>query len=118
MTHILSMHTWVSLTSEQRNMIRQVFNIPRSSHVIVNDGRIETDGTTPSDFEHLTVEKMKGYLHSESVDFHKLFDMVLERINLEISGVPIQEVPIEVEQPEIINANPVVHAKSKKSKQK
>lgn len=91
MGHILSMHTWVSLTAEQRNRIRALFSIPRSSHVVVNDGRMETDGTTVADFEHLTVEKMKDYLKSDSDDFHRLLDGVVARIQDEIEGKPAAE---------------------------
>lgn len=84
--HIISMHTWVSLSSELRNRIRTAFNIPRSSHVIVSDGKIETDGTTNEDFKHLTVEKMQVFLDDTSTDFHKLFDKVVAKIQDEIEG--------------------------------
>lgn len=104
----LSMHTWVSLTSEQRNRIRSLFNIPRSSHVIVNDGQIETDGTTPEDFKALTIEKMQVYLKDESTDFHKLLDKVIARVQDEIEGKPFIE--------ETLNANKTIDVKVKKSK--
>lgn len=86
MPHILSMHTWVSLSNEQRYRIRALFNIPRSSHVVVNDGKVETDGTTVEDFKHLTVDKMQEYLGNKSEDFHKLFDLVVAKIQDEIEG--------------------------------
>lgn len=112
MTHILSTNTWVSLTSEQRNRIRALFSIPRSSHTIVSDGRIETDGTTADDFNHLTIEKMKVYLKSDSDDFHKLFDLVLGRVQDEIEGKPFAETI------EVINANSIKNEKSKKGSKK
>lgn len=84
------MYTWVSLSSEIRARIRDLFSIPRSSHVIVNDGRIETDGTTFDDFKHLTTEKMQGYLKDDSEDFYKLFDKVVARIQDEIEGKPAE----------------------------
>ena len=91
--HIISAHTWNSLSNEQRNLLRTTFDIPRSSHVVVNDGRIETDGTTYEDFKHLTVEKMQEYLHDfDCEDFHKLFDMVLEKINRELNGEVVEQV--------------------------
>lgn len=90
--HILSTHTWVSLSNEQRARVRELFNIPRSSHVVVNDGHIETDGTTSEDFKHLTVGKMQDYLHIDSEDFLKLFDMVLSRIQDEIEGTVVEQV--------------------------
>ena len=80
------MSNWVSLPNEVRYKIRDVFNIPRSGSTIVNDGRIETDGTTYKDFEALTVEKMQKYLSDESTDFHKLFDKVVAKVNDELSG--------------------------------
>jgi hypothetical protein len=114
--HILSMHTWVSLSNEQRNRIRHLFNIPRSSHVMVNDGVIETDGTTPEDFKQLTVYKMKAYLNSDSDDFHKLFDMVLAKVQDAIEGKPIVEpVPVVSEPVPVINANIKKNVKTKKN---
>lgn len=112
--HILSMHTWVSLTAEQRNRIRNIFNIPRSSHVVVVDGKIETDGTTIHDFESLSIVKMKEYLNSESDDFHKLFDMVLAKVQDEIEGK--QEPVIQVSASIELNANPKKNVKKVKSK--
>lgn len=96
MKPILSTHMWVSLSSEQRNKIRQLFSIPRSSHVIVDDGKIVTDGTTTEDFKHLTVEKMQEYLKDDSTDFHKLFDKVLSRVQDEIEGKPFIETLVEI----------------------
>ncbi len=104
------MHSWVSLSSEQRARVRALFAIPRSSHVIVNDGRIETDGTTTEDFKHLTTEKMQDYLKDDSEDFYKLFDKVVARIQDEIEGKPFIE--------PVINANPEVHATTATKKRK
>lgn len=111
MQHILSSHTWVSLTSEQRAKLRGIFGIPRSGDTIVNDGRIETDGTTVEDLRHLTVEKMQAYTSNDSQDFHKLFDVTLARVQDEIEGKPFEVIEPVIE----INAKP--HAKTKKSKQ-
>lgn len=106
---ILNLHTWVSLPNDVRHKIRILFNIPRSGSVFVNDGHIETDGTTPDDFRALTVEKMQSYLNSEVDDFNKLFDLLVARVIDEIEG--------KIEAP-IINANPVENVKKtiKKSK--
>ncbi len=86
------MHTWTSLSAEQRARIRVAFSIPRSSHVEVVDGRVLTDGTTPKDFEALTVEKMQKYLNTELNDFHSLFDKVIARIQDEIEGKSLEAV--------------------------
>lgn len=94
----LSNYVWVSLSNEQRNRIRSIFLIPRSSHTVVNDGRIESDGTTYEDLKHLTIEKMQVYLKEESTDFHKLFDMIIARINDEL----IEKKPIVIDMDEPI----------------
>lgn len=80
MNPIISVPMWVSLPDPVRAKIRILFNIPRSSNVVVFDGRVETDGTTHEDLKNLTTEKMQKYLHSESTDFHKLFDLVVAQV--------------------------------------
>lgn len=105
---ILSIHTWVSLPGDIREKIRELFSISRSSHVQVNDGRIETDGTTPQDFQSLTIEKMQAYLNSTETDFLKLFDDVVEKIknppiSIVNSGIEIlpDQVPAAIVKPTV-----------------
>lgn len=94
---ILSIHTWVSLPNDVRDRIRTIFSISRSSHVQVNDGKIETDGTTPQDFQSLTVDKMQTYLNTKDDDFLKLFDMVVAKVKAELNpSVTITASTIEV----------------------
>ncbi len=97
MIPIISMHTWTSLSSEQRGKIRMIFAIPRSQSTEVHDGRIVTDGTTPKDFEALTVEKMQSYVKSNVDDFHKLFDLVVAKVQDEIEGKPIIDIVASTE---------------------
>ncbi len=92
MQPILSLSTWVSLPNEVRSRIRVLFNIPRSSHTVVDDGKITTDGTTAKDFAALTVGKMQAYLVSEVSDFHKLFDLVVARVNDDIAGKAVEKI--------------------------
>ena len=106
MNPILSLHTWISLPNELRYKLREIFSIPRSSNTVVNDGVIETDGVTPEDIGHLTVEKMQDYLGETSEDFHKLFDMVVARLNDELEG--------KVHIPEVTNAKPKTNDKKNK----
>lgn len=86
---LLSLHTWVSLPNEVRQRIRNHFQIPQSSHVMVSDGVLETDGTTPEDFKHLSISKMQEYTGNESTDFHVQFGLVVDKINEEISPTPV-----------------------------
>ena len=99
MQPIISLHMWVSLPNEVRHRIRALFSIPRSSNTVVNDGRIETDGTTNEDFKHLTIDKMQKYLNDTSSDFHKLFDMVVAKVVDEIQAPKnpvVNETPIVI----------------------
>lgn len=83
---VLSNHMWVSLPNEVRWRIRKLFSIPQSSNTVVNDGKVESDGTTTEDFKHLTIEKMQTYLNDTSTDFHKLFDGVVAKVTDELWG--------------------------------
>ncbi len=86
---------WISLPNEVRYKIRSIFSIPRSSNTVVNDGVVETDGTTHQDLQNLTVEKMRDYLKEESTDFHKLFDMVVVKVKNEMNPSYVPEEPIK-----------------------
>lgn len=115
---ILSMSMWTSLSSEQRNRIRAVFSIPRSSSVVVNDGVIETDGTTTKDFESLTIEKMQQYLNDESNDFHKLFDKVIAKVTEELLGKKEDIVVVSEGSPITIIVEPKLEPKKVSKKKK
>lgn len=93
MQPILSSSMWASLPTEVRQQLRSIFNIPRSSHVEVSDGRLLTDGTTPEDFKALTIEKMQEYLETNITDFYALFDLVLARVRDKLEGKSIDPVP-------------------------
>lgn len=77
---ILSMTTWLSLKTETRQALRDIFNIPRSSYVEVNDGRVYSDGTSLIDLMSLTADKMQEYLKSKETDFYVLFNKVVKHI--------------------------------------
>lgn len=72
---------WLSLDNETRHKIRTIFSIPRSSNTVVNDGKIESDGVTNEDIQHLTVKKMQDFVLSDSEDMHQLLNAVLNKIN-------------------------------------
>jgi hypothetical protein len=108
---ILSMSNWVSLPNEVRYKIRALFNIPRSGNTLVNDGRIETDGTTYQDFEALTTEKMQKYLGDDSTDFHKLFDLVVAKVNDELTGKKSEDVVVSSDSPVSISIDEPIKKK-------
>ena len=123
MNIILNIHHWVNLSAEVRQRIRMLFNIPRSSNTVVNDGKLETDGTTIQDFEHLTTEKMQKFVHSDLTDFYKLFDLTVAQVLEDIENKvptsfkerPVAEVLKQAE--EIINAKPKSNGKKKQVKE-
>lgn len=81
---------WLSLNNEMRHKVRTLFAIPRSSNTVVNDGKIESDGTTNEDLQHLTIQKMQDFVLSDSNDMHYLFGLVIEKIkNPEVVGAVI-----------------------------
>lgn len=101
-TPILSISMWVDLSNEERNRIRSLFSIPKSRFAHVDDGRIITDGTTPEDFQALTIEKMQEFTQSGSLNFHDLFDLTILKVRSDISAgvptvMPLQEVITSVE---------------------
>ncbi len=81
MIQTLSLHMWLSLDNETRHKLRLLFSIPRSSNTVVNDGKIESDGTTNEDIQHLTIKKMQDFVLSNSEDMHQLLNAVLNKIN-------------------------------------
>lgn len=121
MQPVLNLHTWVSLPTDVRHKIRATFKIPRSSNVFVNDGKIETDGTTHEDMKTLTVEKMQRYIPSEETDFNKLFDLVVAKIVEEIQKpklVTIPEQSLPLKEPIIPGETLVVSPTEKKNAKK
>lgn len=97
---IISLHVWISLPNEVRHRIRARFNISRSSNTVVNDNKIESDGTTYEDLKNLTVEKMQQYLSSIETDYHKLFDATVVKITNEMNGV-VEQLPEVKETPHV-----------------
>ncbi len=110
---ILNMHTWVSLPHEVRFRIRRIFKIPQSGNVFVNDGKIETDGTSPIDFLALSVDKMQTYLTLTETDFYKLFDLVVAKVVREIEGIP-EEVKVEEVVKTLVESIPEIKPEPKK----
>lgn len=96
MNPILSVANWLTVPSEIRERLRNIFGIGRSSHTIVNEGKIESDGTTYQDLQALTIEKMQRYLSSDSTDFIKLFNEIVDLINNQIQKEKNPSPPIPV----------------------
>lgn len=74
---------WLSLPNEVRAKLKVVFGIPRSEGARIEDNKVMSDGHNHRDLTAITVEKMQDYTGSKQVDFFKLFDLTLDRIQAE-----------------------------------
>lgn len=78
---------WVSVNSNTRDKLREIFKIPRTSHAeVITDsmgkGTVVCDGTSNVDLQELTVEKMIDFLGTAAIDetIYDLFKKVVEKI--------------------------------------
>lgn len=78
----VSVHDWLALPMLIRVEMRKVFNIPRSSHTLVEGNIVKSDGTTYEDLKAITIEKLQVFLNTdpEQTDFVKLFNGVVAKI--------------------------------------
>lgn len=110
---------WISLPSETRSKLVEVFNIPRSGNTEVEDQTVVTDGYTHRDLSTITIEKMQGFLlDTIEDDYFKLFHRVLDaikppEITLEDS-IEIEETATEAV---IINTNDIIQDETKEGEQ-
>lgn len=80
----LSLGMWISLPNEVRYRIRVLFNVPKSKSTEVDDGKLVSDGTTHEDLMVINMDKMRGYVHSDSNNFYELFDLLVAKVNDEL----------------------------------
>lgn len=100
---ILSMSTWLSLRTETKQALRDMFNIPRSGFVEVVDGRVHSDGTSLVDLMSLTVDKMQEYAKSKETDFSVLFNQIVKGIENPVTEATLKHLEnFDIEEPTII----------------
>lgn len=87
----LSVSQWLTLSSEVRAKLKEIFNIPRSSVGNVNytgkGPQITSDGHTYEDLKAISIENMQKYLGRLDTDYFDLFNAVLEYLSLNPLGV-------------------------------
>ena len=78
---------WVKVKLETRTKMRELFLIPKTSHAeVVNNeygiSSVISDGTTNTDLQQLTVEKMRDFLGTVAINENvlDLFKQVVEKI--------------------------------------
>lgn len=75
---------WLELSKETRTHLREVFNIPRTGITEVRDTTIVSDGTTNSDLESITSERMERYVGSKE-SYPRLWELTLAKVRYELN---------------------------------
>ncbi len=82
----LTSYEWLKIPHEIRQELVRIFAIPQTGVRRVEYSARPTvisDGHTYDDLQIVTKEKMQAFLNTTEVDFHVLFNMVLDRINFD-----------------------------------
>lgn len=86
---------WLGLSQETRKKIATLLEIPRSGHMEVVDGRVASDGYSALDLSVVTLERLQKFLGSDSDNFLKLFDQLVENVELPMMEIKQHEVTTE-----------------------
>lgn len=93
---MVAQNIWLSLSRDTRVEIAKRMNMPRSTGVTVDGGRVICDGHTPQDLMEITVEKLQKELQVfDTTDFYALFNQLVDLIEGKISAVPEVAQPAE-----------------------
>ncbi len=78
-----------------RMKLKEIFNVPRSQGSHVENGIVVSDGHNHSDLKVISLEAMNAYLGTESDEFFKTLEKVIQKItdecDLEASASMIKE---------------------------
>ena len=87
---LLSQHVWLSLPPATRHKLVVLFNIPRSGSTVVEyraHGNVVTsDGFSPHDLMCVNTKRMQEVLGTDSQDFYKMFETVVDNIDALMGG--------------------------------
>ncbi len=81
---LLTRYHWLQLSVEQRQLMRDIFQIPRSKGVEMMGNKILSDGSDENDLKAVNIESMRTFLGQESVKlgtFELLFNATIEKID-------------------------------------
>lgn len=86
----LYMSFWVTLPAEVRSKMREYFSIRRSTSTVVegttHGSIVRCDGSSDTDLQAVSLEKMQHLLNSESEDFGKLLEQTVEHFKHLVAG--------------------------------
>lgn len=95
---------WMTYSMEERRILAEKLNIPRSGGMHVFNNKIISDGYTAEDLFHVTIEKLQEVTGSESNDILQLIQ--------ELLYPPIK--PSHFESEDIGDINPAEYREMKK----
>ena len=99
---MLSTIVWLQVAQETRKKIAANLGIPRSSGFDVQGGRVVSDGYTPHDLAHITVEKLQSATGLDISDFYALFEKYVLQLEqgIVVNSENIQEMVDEAKKEE------------------
>ncbi len=78
---LLTRWHWLQLSTEQRQAMRDAFNIPKSGGVEMQNGKIMSDGSNESDLKAVNVQSMQTFLDSTETSFENLYNLTIKKID-------------------------------------
>jgi hypothetical protein len=85
---------WLCLSPRERMRMIEIFSIPKSEGVVMQDNTILSDGHTVKDLRAISIETMQKYLGSQETEFYRLLEAVKNKIAEEF---------VEIEKKEILD---------------
>ncbi len=97
---LLTRFHWLALSNEQRLLMRQLFNIPKSGGVEMMGGRIMSDGSNENDLKAVNIKSMQEFLGGVDEDdtFESLFNRTVAKVDDMIEAEAVAR--LEAEQAE------------------
>ena len=116
----ISVYQWLTIPSDIRNQLIDIFDIPMSSNTIVEDNQVVSDGHTTEDLFAITEEKCLAYLGGafKGDSLHVLLGKIIEGLQ-EPEETEIEEGGITPEGeviPEITNVKTTTNVKKRTTK--
>jgi hypothetical protein len=81
---LLTRYQWLRFSNEQRLLMRQTFNIPKSGGVEMMGNQMISDGSNEKDLKVVNIASMQEFTESNEKDFDKLLELTIEKIDVMI----------------------------------
>lgn len=79
---LLTRYHWLQLTGEERQLMRETFNIPKSGGVEMLGNKIMSDGSNENDLKAVNIESMQNFLQckSDTDTFESLYNATIVKV--------------------------------------